>query len=190
MLSKARRKAAGSRALDHVDFKQGDVREIRLDQRFDAALIMFAVLGYQVTNADVRATLATAREHLTPNGLLIFDVWYGPAVLKQGTTKREKKINVGAGQIIRTAEGVLDVIRQRVDVRYHLRHSENSHLLREIDETHVMRFFFPQELELLLSEAGFELLKLSAFPQVERTPDENDWNVLIAAKAYQANSQC
>ena len=63
---------------------------------FDAALMMFAVLGYQLENADVLSALRTARRHLHPGGLLIVDVWSGPAVLhrpaigaRQGHPRRD-----------------------------------------------------------------------------------------------------
>ena len=61
-------------------------------RQFDAALMMFAVLGYQVENRDVLAALKTARRHLEPGGLFIFDVWYGPAVLHQRPSERVKII--------------------------------------------------------------------------------------------------
>ena len=52
--------------------------------------MMFAVLGYQHTNADVLDALATARAHLDVGGLFAFDVWYGPAVLSERPSERVK----------------------------------------------------------------------------------------------------
>src|SRR5262249_7821642 len=75
MLARARDKAA-RRGLD-ISFQQGDIRAVSLEERFDCVLLMFAVLGYQVEDADIEQTLACARCHLRPHGLLIFDVWYG-----------------------------------------------------------------------------------------------------------------
>jgi hypothetical protein len=51
------------------------------------------------------------------------------------------------------------------------------------DETHVMRYFFPQELRLLLNCAGLRLLRLGAFPDVDRQPDDTTWNVMAVARA-------
>jgi len=45
-----------------------------------------------------------------------------------------------------------------------------------------MRFFFPQELELLLDEAGFELRSLTAFPSLDEPADERSWNALVVAQ--------
>jgi hypothetical protein len=46
-----------------------------------------------------------------------------------------------------------------------------------------MRFFFPKEIELLLSLSGFQLLKISAFPSLDEPVMENTWNALAVAKA-------
>ena len=48
----------------------GDMQTVRLGERFDAALIHDAVC-YLTTESDIIATLATAREHLRPGGVLI-----------------------------------------------------------------------------------------------------------------------
>ncbi len=59
MLAHAREKAKSSNAPSSLAFFQGDARAVNLNQKFDAVLMMFAVLGYQLTNEDVLA----ASEH-------------------------------------------------------------------------------------------------------------------------------
>src|SRR5262249_50342723 len=83
MIALARNKATQGRIEKSVLFHQGDLRSTDLGRRFDAVLMMFAVLGYQRENADVLAALATAHRHLRKGGLLVFDIWYGPAVLHE-----------------------------------------------------------------------------------------------------------
>src|SRR3989304_4338464 len=39
---------------------QADIRDLSLGEKFDAVLMMFAVLGYQLENADVLGALRTA----------------------------------------------------------------------------------------------------------------------------------
>jgi len=75
MLAIAGRRAAGLPA-GRVRFRRGDIRSIRLAERFDAVVLMFNVLGYQVTDADALRTVGTARRHLEPGGLFACDVWY------------------------------------------------------------------------------------------------------------------
>jgi SAM-dependent methyltransferase len=183
MLAHARTKAAKSAPDTGVVFQQGDIRTIELGRQFDAALIMFAVLGYQHENADVLATLRTARRHLRPGGLLVFDIWYGPAVLRERPSQRVKVIYTADGKkILRVASGKLDTLRHLCTTDYLLwRWSEGR--LEETTESHVMRYFFPRELELFLQCEHFALDRLGAFPEFHREPDDTTWNVLGAAHA-------
>src|SRR5688500_8739032 len=51
MLEHAQRRAA-ERGLPTLDLQLGDVRTVRLGRRYDVVLLMFAVLGYQLTDGD------------------------------------------------------------------------------------------------------------------------------------------
>ena len=53
-----------------VEHHLGDMRTVRLGRTFDAVLIHDAV-SYMLTEDDLRATFATAREHLRVGGLLL-----------------------------------------------------------------------------------------------------------------------
>jgi len=165
-----------------VRFQQGDIRTIDPGQQFDAALIMFAVLGYQVENNDVLSALQTARRNLKPGGLLLFDIWYGPAVLRERPSDRVKVIPTKTGKILRVASGDLDVAHHTCDVRFRLWKLVEGQVVTEIEETHRMRYFFPLELSLFLSCSGFHLIRLGAFTDFDRDPDESTWSAMVVAQ--------
>jgi len=181
MLARARQKRFHGRGT--LAFRQGDTRSLDLGQTFDAALMMFAVLGYQVENRDVLSALQTARRHLRADALFIFDVWYGPAVLSQRPSLRFQATPTTDGQILRSAAGDLDVRHHVCTVAYHIWRLADRLVVAESSETHVMRYFFPMELEVLLECAGFTLVRLGAFPDVDRNPDVTTWNCLAVARA-------
>jgi SAM-dependent methyltransferase len=184
MLAQARKKAAGlGKNRNNVVFEKGDIRSVDLGRQADAALMMFAVLGYQLENANVLSTLRTARRHLCPGGLLIFDVWYGPAVLHQRASQRVKVIPTSGGQILRVASGKLDIPCHVCTVRFHVWRLEGERLVAEKEESHSVRYFFPLELELFLECSGFALIRLGAFPEFDQDPNEETWNVLGVARA-------
>jgi SAM-dependent methyltransferase len=183
MLQSARKKAASQHMDGNTEFYEGDIRNFQLEQLFDASLMMFAVLGYQLENADVLAAFRTARNHMRLGGLFIFDVWYGPAVLRQAPSDRVKSIATDKGQILRLASGQLDVQHHLCKVSYHLWRLEGNRLTGETEETHLMRFFFPLELNLFLECCGFAPIRLGAFPEFDREPDETTWNVCGVARA-------
>jgi len=182
MLARARGKAAAGNNR-RVQFEQGDIRHLNLRQRFDAALMMFAVLGYQLDNGDVLGALQAARLLLRPGGLFMFDIWYGPAVLHQRPSERVKVMKTPEGEIIRIARSELDVGRHACSVNYHIWRIENHRVVAENEETHRMRYFFPMELQLCLESSGFKLLRLGAFPDFDRDPDETTWNCVAIAQA-------
>jgi SAM-dependent methyltransferase len=184
MLARARAKLASTRERADLEFHQGDIRSIDLRQRFDAAVMMFAVLGYQLENEDVLRALGTARRHLRPGGLFIFDVWYGPAVLHERPSQRLKVIPTADAKILRFASGEIDVQRHLCAVHYRIwRIAPNHVVVAETEETHLMRYFFPMELRLFLDCCGFRLTRLGAFPDFDRDPDETTWNCLGVAQA-------
>ncbi|MEM3484223.1 MAG: class I SAM-dependent methyltransferase [Candidatus Methanomethyliaceae archaeon] len=183
MLAHARRKAANLQGNNKVIFHRGDIRNVDLKREFDAVLMMFAVLGYQHENADVLSALRTARRHLRPDGLLVFDVWYGPAVLQQRPCQRVKVIPTPEGQILRVASGELDIRHHICTVHFHVWLLEGKQLVAETEEKHPVRYFFPLELELFLECSGFDLIRLGAFPEFDREPDEATWNALGVARA-------
>ena len=177
MLEQARTKAGGA-----VSFEVGDIRDVRLGREVDVVLLLFAVLGYQLSNDDVLAALQTARAHLRSGGLLIFDVWYGPAVLHERPSSRLRTIEKGDGRLVRASDGRLDVRRHLCTVDFRISDFEADRLVAESVERHEMRYFFPLELELFLVTTGFSLLRLGAFPDIDRDPDETTWNVLGIAR--------
>jgi SAM-dependent methyltransferase len=145
--------------------------------------MMFAVLGYHTTNDEVRAALDAVRRHLRPGGLFFCDVWYGPAVLAEGPSERVKVIDSAEGQVIRAASGQLDGRHHTCTVDYHLWRLEGGRVAAETREQHRMRYFFPLELELFLSHAGLDLLRIGGFPALEEEPSAATWNVGVVARA-------
>jgi len=140
-------------------FSQGDIRNVRLGERFDAAISLFHVMSYQTTNADVTEAFQTAREHLNPGGIFIFDVWYGPAVLTDQPTVRIKRMANDEIEITRIAEPVVYPNENRVDVNYHVFVREKStNAVNELREIHGMRYYFKPEIELLGAKTGFMVM--------------------------------
>ncbi len=175
MLEIARKKAK-ERKLN-VEFIQGDIRNMELNQKFDAVISMFAVISYQITNEDLTSVFKTALKHLKRNGLFIFDVWFGPAVLIQKPSDRFKVIEKDDERIIRFATPVLDILNHTVNVKYKIIKFSSNKVLDEVDEVHKVRFLFPQEIKLICDMTGFKVLELCPFMNLGKTPTENDWNV-------------
>jgi SAM-dependent methyltransferase len=186
MIARAREKLAERRSgagTPAPDFQQGDLQSLDLVRQFDVALMMFAVLGYQASDDQVVAALATARRHLSPGGLLAFDVWYGPAVLSQRPAERVKVLDTPHGAWQREATPELDLSRHLCVVHYRLRRVQAESPAGDIAEDHSVRYFFPMELEQFLAAVGLELVHLSDFADLEVEPSVDTWNVVGCARA-------
>jgi hypothetical protein len=157
---------------------EGDIREVQAGGPFDAALMMFAVLSYQISNEDVLAALTTARGHLNSGALLVFDAWYGPGVIADPPRERTKTVQTNGHSLARNTTASLEVRDHLCTVEFYL-----SGTAGEARETHVVRFFFPRELELYLELAGFESLLLAPFGAPEASLGEDTWNVMVVARA-------
>ena len=181
MLQRAAQRARNSQV--ELTLVEQDARRLRLEQTFDAALMMFAVLGYQHENDDVLAALSSCRRHLTTGGVLVFDVWYGPAVLSERPGPRVKEVTTPQRTILRATSSQLDVRRHLCTVDFRLWTMPAHEPAAAFSEQHTMRYFFPRELELFLQLTGFELASLRAFPDTDREPTDHDWNVLAVARA-------
>jgi SAM-dependent methyltransferase len=183
MLARAKDKVGESQLDGEITWRQADVRNFNLGRQFDAALMMFAVLGYQLTNEDVRSALSAVRRHLSKGDLFIFDVWYGPAVLSEKPEQRMRAMNVENGRVVRFASSQLDTGKHVCHVHYELWRFEGDRLVSETEETHTMRYYFPLELQQFLENAGFQIMDLKRFPEFDQDPDEKTWNVVCVAKA-------
>lgn len=181
MLAIADQKAS-AQALK-LRFRHNDIRSFDLGETFDAVLMMFAVLGYQAGDADILSALRTARHHLPRGGLLICDVWYGPAVRAQGTQERSRTVRSNGQTWKRISSGQLEVQHNLCHVQIHLQQMQGDAVVTQVKETHTVRYLFPEEIERFLEHSEFQLLRLGEFPTFDCQPNENTWNVLAVATA-------
>lgn len=166
-----------------VNFIKGDITSLDLGGTFDAVISMFAVMGYQTDNRDLSAVCRVARRHLRDGGIFVFDCWNGNAVLTEKPGKRTRKISVGDNErIIRHTEPMLDLMGHTVETKFRLIRELRGRKVSETRESHLMRFFFPQELRHYLESAGFSQVSLCPFLELKRRLTENDWNMAVVAK--------
>jgi SAM-dependent methyltransferase len=162
-------------------FLQGDVRSVRIEEKFDVVVSLFHVMSYQRTNQDLKAAFETARQHLAPGGLFIFDCWYGPAVLTERPEVRIRRLADERVSVTRLAEPVLHPNQNLVDVNYHvLIKDQQSGAFEELRETHTMRYLFSPEVELLLEATGFRLVKAEEF-MTGQTLGTRSWTAVFVA---------
>jgi hypothetical protein len=95
-----------------------------------------------------------------------------------------KVIPTPTGTIQQLSSSELDTSRHACTVRFHVSTFVAERLASEAEETHTVRYFFLLELELFLETAGFKALRLGAFPEFYREPDEQTWNALCVGARH------
>ncbi len=139
-----------------LDFTVGDIRNYRGDKKFDCVMSLFHVFSYQTSNLDLKKSIRTAWENLERGGVLIFDYWYGPAVISQLPESRTKEMENETYHVFRSASPKIDLNNNTVKVEYAITvNNKESGEREEISESHEMRYLFIPEL-LLLTEEYFE----------------------------------
>jgi len=178
-----RKRSRPSSIGDRLRFSVGDVRDFDTGEQYDAVLSLFHVVSYQNANDDVLAMFRNAAAHLKPGGVFVFDYWYGPAVLTDRPAVRVKRMHSEEIDVTRLAEPIMHPNSSLVDVNYQIFiHELSSGKMDVLRENHRMRYFFLNEIELLLREAGLNHVRSGEW-LTGRTPAWDTWGVCsIASK--------
>jgi SAM-dependent methyltransferase len=165
-----------------LEFSKGDIRTIRLGRQFDVVLSLFHVMSYQTENEDFLSAILTAKAHLKPNGIFIFDCWYGPAVLSEGPSSRLKRLSDDKIDVVRFAEPVMHPNENIVDVNYQVFITQKvDKSVSELQEIHKMRYLFRPEIEFFISNTGFQVSTHKEWMS-NRQPSCDTWNTYFVLK--------
>lgn len=179
MLKRAEQRRAGlpQELANRLTFIQADIRNARLDSRFDVVISLFHVMSYQVTNADLKSSFTTAAHHLNDNGIFLFDFWYGPAVLTQQPVVRVKRFQSENIAVTRIAEPDVGFNTNVVNVNYTI-FVENklSKSVEQFHELHSMRYLFLPELTHF-HDSYFQELKSCSWME-DKDLDSQSWSGL------------
>src|SRR5947209_4160000 len=179
MLRRAEAKAAAAGLS--ITWSCADVRDFHFDQRFDAAISMFSVLGYLTSNDDLHRCFRRVRDHLSAGSLFVFEVWFGPAVLAmRPEARRSRTVSIEGETYERESTTEIDLLAQSCQLRYSMKRQDGT---VADSERHDVRFFFPQEIALLLEASGFETCRISRFPSLDVPADVTSWNAFVVSKA-------
>ena len=151
-LKYARQNAPGARLV------RGDVRDVALGRTFDVITCLFDSLNYLIEPADLLRAFRNARRHLADDGLFLFDM-----NTLEGIGERWRQAFV-----FRDPHRLL-INETSFDPETGLGHCritgfvKHGKLYRKFEEHHVERGYHPDEIDGLLSRAGFAFVTRDAF---------------------------
>ena len=112
---------------------------------------------------------------------MVFDAWYGPAVLSDRPSVRVKRLQGEGFDVTRVAEPVLYPNESFVDVNYQILITDReTQRTQELRETHRMRYLFVPEVQAMLEGVGLRLDRSCEF-LTDGPLGFGTWNALFIA---------
>jgi SAM-dependent methyltransferase len=181
-IANSRKKSSLQDVGERLDFRVGDICSINFNCRYDAVTSLFHVMSYLIDDPDIIAAFQIVGRHLHKGGAFLFDWWYGPAVLKDPPQPRIITTQIGNSTIQRKTipewEPERNVVRVNYDIE--IRNIANGETIGE-REQHVVRYFFPDEIQKGLEGCGFEVVHIGEWMTGKR-PTDNTFSVYALAK--------
>lgn len=156
MLERAKVKASQSGLK--IDFIEADIRALNLSEKFDFIFIPFNSIHHLYENEDLFKALKVVGNHLKEKGLFLLDC-FNPNIRYIVEKEQEKQAiveyttNDGRKVLIEQSMHYEDAT-QINRIKWHYFVNGEFHSIQNMD----MRLFFPQELDLYLTQAGFNIV--------------------------------
>lgn len=180
--AQARRAALPAEWQNKLHFIEGDARTLKTGATYDAVISLFHVMSYMAGEGDFDTVLANARLHLKPGGALLFDFWYGPAVLADPPQRRERKVEEEGRHICRVTTPHWDKAHDTVRIDFDVSESAGVGETRDTHEEHIMRYFFEDGLRQALPAAGFDIVEFGEW-LTGKPPHNKTFGAYILARA-------
>ncbi len=158
------------------------MQAISFPEKFDVLICMFAAIDYLVEKKDLHSFLHRAFEHLSPNGLLLFDFYNGIEAVRHFDPCRVKEFTQDNKKIIRISRTTQSFLKSRLDIEFESILIEGNHVIFREKETHPMRFYLPLDMRDLVEESGFDVVKFCPFMEPDKDICVSDWNLSLLAR--------
>jgi SAM-dependent methyltransferase len=168
---------------ESINFKIASAQNLQLNTKFDVIVSLFHVFSYQTNPTDLNLYLSNIYNHLKPNGLFIFDFWFEDAVIFQNPETRVKKIEDSNFKITRISTPKHEKNNKTVDVIFDIfvQNKLKNNKIKYMCETHKMKYFNTNNVEKLLNNYGYTVLKFEELI-TGNLPNKDTWGVCCIAK--------
>lgn len=144
--------------------------------KFDAVILTHGCFGKFISITQTNQFLEKIFNCLNAKSLLIFEFWHLPGIDKSVTDKKglrdwEKINSATEGSIMRFTSSKLHLDTSILSVDSHYIIEKNNEL-QKFNESHLWRLYTLSEIDLLITNLGFQFVKACKFP----TLDEPDFS--------------
>jgi len=153
------RKQVSGKVRGSVVYRQADVRDFNIDERFSVAIVALNTFAHLLTAGDQYAALTSIRRHLQRGGLLLIDLWNptssagkeATGEVLHGYTRPEPGTSNLVSQFVATTA---DQAQQLLHVTILYDVTDNEGTVRRHTVQMTTRYCYRYELEWILLHAG------------------------------------
>ncbi len=152
------------RASSNPRFFKMDMRNLTLDEKFDAATVMFGGFGYLLSYAEVRECFASVKKSLNKNGLFILEFWHNTALRPEASSKQGftsfVRVQDREKLVIRLDTNKLAPLTDICNITFEIFviDTKSQKLVDSFLENHRLKTYSISEIQNLLEENGFRAL--------------------------------
>lgn len=188
MLERARGKA--EKKFLKVKYHQMRMQDLKFGNKFDTVISMFSAIDYLIDYNDLRKFIKSAMRYLKKGSLFIFDFWNGAAVLNYYTPYKKREFIYKNLIIQRESKTDIFPLQNLCRINYKVsvldKVTKKKNIFRE---SHMMRYFFIDEIKSILEKYGFSVLAMFPYLSLKGEIKINDpnavrkiWDITMVAK--------
>lgn len=154
----------------------------KIGKNYDVIISMFASLNYLRTYGEFSLSMKNIASLLKDDGIFVFDIWNGDAVVDGYSPSRVKRMADGDKEVIRISETSLDRPRQTALVKFSFLMIDNGRVCRDFSEDHLIRYYFVQEIQDFMEANRFKVIFSCPFMNILNDIKPVDWNITFVAR--------
>lgn len=140
-----------------MDFFQQDMRDLKLERKFDCVFSMGRVFAYMTSNEDVENCFNSVANCLNADGIFLFDNFFAPHFIKNLKENKEITTEVELKdrtirRISKNSWNLKDGVTFNWNATYQI---ETAGDVKEFHDDSILRTFFPEEIKSFLERQNF-----------------------------------
>ena len=183
MIKKAKEKAKKEKVK--AEFFVQDMRNIKLNKKFDCAICIFGGFGYILKYEDLVNAFSGLRQHLNKGGLFIFEFW-NVGGIRPSPYQSWMKTQDDNVTLYRLSESNFDPQTNVLNIDFHFILIRKDKLVETFNETHKIKCYTLAEIRKYLEDNEFKLVSdydWDGKNETEfKTPRKETFRILAIAK--------
>lgn len=166
-----------------ITARVADGRSFDLNESFDGVFAFFHVVSYFTSDADLAGLFSSVRKHLKPGAPFVFDTWYTPGVEFHGVETRKREVSTDDYRMTRLSSSQESPDSSIVKVLQQFSvWDSRGNFEREFEETHLMRHFTIDEINVIAKSEGFTVTDVTNSTG-SASPTREDWGATFTLMA-------